>query len=95
MKRKAFAKVHESKCVTPDTLGFHVLFAFLEECFSSQQPREMSKASIHLCTRELRMPHDSQCWSPCTFHQSVMTAPSFSVPRSGLLARTLRWLLLA
>ena len=49
MKRKAFAKVHESKCVTPDTLGLHVLLPF-QNVSNSWQPQEVSKASINLCT---------------------------------------------
>lgn len=49
MKSKAFAKVHESKRVTPDTLGLRVLLPF-RKASNSQQPWEMSDASIHLCT---------------------------------------------
>lgn len=37
MKRKAIAKVHESKCVTPDTLGLHVLVP-LRSVSNSRQP---------------------------------------------------------
>lgn len=49
MKRKAFAKVHEAKCVTPDTLGLHVLLLF-QNVSNSPQPQEVSKASINPCT---------------------------------------------
>lgn len=49
MKRKAFAKVHESKRVTPDTLGLHVRLPFWNVS-SSLQPWEVSEASANLCT---------------------------------------------